>query len=121
MLLDRAPAWAPPFAFSWSTSDCGSVTRTVPFTSNFADFSWSIALPVATRLCCGVSVLEAPGALIPAQADKRPVARAAASRRFMGFNTICTAQPPDVTSDLRHRDGLLTQSLCVAPADHRRT
>src|SRR2546430_2234430 len=105
MLLDRAPAWAPPFALSWSTSDWGSVTWTVPATSNFADFSWPIALPVVARLCCGVSVLVAPGALSPAQADRRAAARAAPRTRFMGFYEYTHRPGPrcDIRSAARRR------------------
>ena len=75
MLLVRKLPSEPAFAFSWSTSCCGSVRVTVPVKSKRADCSFAISLPVVERLCWGVSDLAAAGAVTPAQADRRPTAR----------------------------------------------
>ena len=85
LLLKRLPC-EPALARNWSTSDAGRVRLTVAFASNRTDFSFAISLPVAARLCWGVSLLDAAGVFKPAHAASNPMARTATRVRLMFLN-----------------------------------
>src|SRR5437879_7670005 len=104
ILLVRKLPCDPAFAFSWSTSCCGSVRVTVPVKSKRTDCSFAISLPVVERLCWGVSDLAAAGAVTPAQADRRPTARVLTRIRFTALLSICTAGALNVTGRSRLLD-----------------
>ena len=85
LLLRKLPC-EPALVRNWSKSEAGRVRLTVAFASNRTDFRFAIALPAAARLCWGVSLLDAAGALKPAHADSNPIARTAARVRLMFLN-----------------------------------